>query len=59
MLLMKGALLAIYEKTRLEMLCSLLLENARLLQLLLCVQLNMRWNWKFKSIDVVSVSEYF
>ena len=56
---MKGALLAIYEKTRLEMLCSLLLENARLLQLLLCIQLNTRWNWKFKSIDVVSVSEYF
>ena len=59
MVSMKGELLAISEKTRLEMLCSLLLENARLLQLLLCVQLNMRWNWKFKSIDVVSVSEYF
>ena len=29
-------------KTRLEMLCALLLENARLLQLLLCVQLNKR-----------------
>ena len=46
------------EKTRLEMLCALLLENARLLQLLLCVQLNKRWNWKLKSIAVVSVSEF-
>ena len=40
------------------MLCALLLENARLLQLLLCVQLNKRWNWKLKSIPVVSVSKF-